>query len=413
MPTGAKKRKERLKRVAEDFAEVAVGRATKDALSATADAELFAVDTTGATAASRGANAAKAREPLFDGETGPELKPLTAKQVAKIRNAAARIRAAAPAKPTVPATPIVHRNIATPHLTDVWGSTATSTANTNAASATIPKEPSKLRALRAAKPNKANAKAVALPLPGTSYNPAAGDHVEALQALAAFRAKTNPLTRKPKAVPTPVSGRDESSSEEEEEDEDEEKDKARSSPRVKKELTAEDIKRIKKRRKREQLEKIRKSEERRVRLEKERELEADRAKSIAKQVEKELAAERELTEARRAHREALATSEEALVPMQGARKRARVVSTMPEVVPPVQLPQTMREIPGMGGTLASHYQHMRARNLVDAASGRGKKPAKAKLKVRDVSKFDFDKYAEGKMGTPLPAPRFAKPKWQV
>lgn len=93
----------------------------------------------------------------------------------------------------------------------------------------------------------------------------------------------------------------------------------------------------------------------------------------------------------------------------GTRMANQVI--LPQILPPSQLPDKMRVIPGVGGALEEQFLKLRATNVVEVNEGRKKKSRAAlKPKVRKTDKFDLDKRKVAEPRFTLPEKLRPKPK---
>ena len=253
----------------------------------------------------------------------------------------------------------------------------------------------KTRRVRAHKSTKADAPAVPLPLPGASYNPSAEHHVEALKFLAEKRAARAARIGRRERVTPPTA---KPAVEEDEEDEDEEEEETEEPARAKQRTEPKTEEELKKERR--EMERKREARRKLARARRER----DEAQTGAT-IKRALAELRE-AEARTRERRELREKRVERAEPRVRGKRVEVDDPHAEIVPPSQLPHTMREIPGMARALVGQFQNLHARNVVELGGPR-KATFRRKLKLREP-RFDLDEHAATRPAAPV---RFAPAQW--
>jgi len=297
------------------------------------------------------------------------------------RKARGKVFAAAPA-----VKPSTQSRRAPPQLADAWADPDS-----------VARKARKV-AMRSRKTIPAQVPALPLPLPGSSYNPTAADHANALMTLAEAQARVRSTSKAKAQLPnTAAAALDETASSSSDDEEDEPKAPARLAKTEAK--TRAD-------RARESLHRQRMAD---VANRKQARAQAAQAHALAHTMaeveaeEAKRAAEREEARQRKTAKEASTP----VVRINGRvwRPSARTV-LLPEVVAPEQLPGSLRAMPGMPGVVDEHVRHMQGRNLIEAGRPqlRGVR-RKARLHKRGQPALDLEDHARR-----VPEPHFAAPK---
>jgi len=244
--------------------------------------------------------------------------------------------------------------------------------------------------------------ALPLPLPGSSYNPTAADHADALVMLAEAQARVRSASKAKTPLPSNndnnAAARDETASSSSSSSSDDDDEPAK--------RPAKTVAKTRADRARESLHRQRMAD---VAQRKQARAQAAQVHALAHTVaevdaeDAKRAAEREEARQRKATKEASTP----VVRVNGRvwRPSARTV-LLPEVVAPEQLPGSLRAIPGVPGVVDEHVRHMQGRNLIEAGRPqlRGIR-RKARLHKRGQRALDLEDHARR-----VPEPHFAAPR---
>jgi hypothetical protein len=257
-------------------------------------------------------------------------------------------------------------------------------------------------------------KAIKIPLPGGSYNPSAQDHVDALKVLAKQQEKvlvkgrqSTTTTTSKTDVTTPQSSKDTTTTTSsttssktddnvvDNEKDDDEIQSTTSSTTSNENNTNKNSKqsypKTTSQRRRESIHRALQSEHRRIKEEKQQETLLDRAKSLAKLADQQVQ-QHELTIQQRQEQEKQRKSTlEPVIRIGG--KRVNKTDPMTEIVAPSQLPDTLRQIPGVGGLILDEYTSLLSRKKF-VLGGPKKATFHRNIKVKE-KKFDLEKHRVG------------------
>lgn len=90
----------------------------------------------------------------------------------------------------------------------------------------------------------------------------------------------------------------------------------------------------------------------------------------------------------------------------GTKTSKQVV--LPQILPPSQLPKSMRVIPGVGGALEDQFLKLRAKNVVEINESRRQASKPLRSKPRNTDKFDLNKHRVAEPRFKLPSKLRAK-----